>query len=478
MNNGSGRRINNVEGRRSPENGGYGEAREGRTGVTRPKAEIKRPLPGRKTEGSGSYRPKAEVTRTPKRGSYSAGRSVRPYGAVQKADEKSLAKAEKEKRWYERVTRTKGSPDRIFFILVALLISLGIVMIYTASYPAAIAKGLSGSYYVIKQLRWIAIGTVMMLICTFFPTHLIKKFSPAIYGFSILMLIAVLIFGTTAGGAKRWINITEDIRIQPSEIAKLAIVLMLAWYLSNHENEVRDKGSFKNRLIYGVLIPGAFIGVMALLIAFEKHLSGLGITVILGVVVLFLGGVDLRITVPFYMGLAAVGVPAYLVINPYALERVTTFFDDEADILDEAWQTYQGTLAIGSGGFLGLGLGQSRQKYSYVSEAHNDFIFTIWCEEMGFVGAVAVIALFMALIIRGYRIALRAPDKYSSLIVFGIVTQVGVQAFLNIMVVSDAFFNTGVSLPFLSYGGTSLVMLMAEMGIVLGVSRRSYEILE
>ena len=141
----------------------------------------------------------------------------------------------------------------------------------------------------------------------------------------------------------------------------------------------------------------------------------------------------------------------------------------------EKWQTYQGTLAIGSGGFLGLGLGQSRQKYSYVSEAQNDFIFTIWCEEMGFVGAVVIVLLFMALIIRGYKIALRAPDTFSSLLVFGIITQVGIQAFLNLMVVTDIIFNTGISLPFLSYGGSSLVMMMAEMGIVLSVSRRSYQ---
>ena len=152
-----------------------------------------------------------------------------------------------------------------------------------------------------------------------------------------------------------------------------------------------------------------------------------------------------------------------------------TFTDENADILSEKWQTYQGTLAIGSGGFAGLGLGQSKQKFSYVSEAQNDFIFTIWCEEMGFIGAVVIIALFIALIIRGYRIALRAPDTFSSLIVFGIITQVGLQAFLNLMVVTDVIPNTGISLPFLSYGGSSLVMLMAEMGIVLSISRRSYQ---
>ena len=152
-----------------------------------------------------------------------------------------------------------------------------------------------------------------------------------------------------------------------------------------------------------------------------------------------------------------------------------SYTNENADILNEKWQTYQGTLAIGSGGFLGLGLGQSRQKYSYVSEAQNDFIFTIWCEEMGFVGAVIIILLFVALVFRGYRIALRSPDVFSSLIVFGITTQVGLQAFLNLMVVTDVIPNTGISLPFLSYGGSSLVMMMAEMGLILSISRRSYQ---
>ena len=434
-----------------------------------------------------SVSPKAETGRTAARDparSFSSGRGkgipsrdVRSGGssrAMTKRERGELKRAERDREWRDSVERVRSGHDWIFFIIVMLLISIGTVMVYSASYPSALADGLGGFYYVGRQLFWIAIGLIAMFAMSYSPSEWIKKASPMIFVLTFLLLVAVLVAGSTVNGAKRWIG-TGQIRIQPSEIAKFAIVAILAWYVSRNEENIKRSKTRGGRFIYGVLIPSVFIFIFARMVILEKHLSGTLIIVAIGVILMFLAGADWKFMLPYYLGIGGLGGAAYLLKNPYALKRLTTFTDENADILAEKWQTYQGTLAIGSGGFAGLGLGQSKQKFSYVSEAQNDFIFTIWCEEMGFIGAIVIIALFIALIIRGYKIALRAPDTFSSLIVFGIITQIGLQAFLNLMVVTDVIPNTGISLPFLSYGGSSLVMLMAECGIVLSISRRSYQ---
>ena len=395
--------------------------------------------------------------------------------ALTKRESREIKKAEKDMEWSEGIERVRSGHDWIFFIIVMLLISIGTVMVYSASYPSAIAEGLSGFYYVGRQIFWIVIGVIAMFVMSYVPSVWVKRAAPVIYVLTIILLAAVPFVGKTVNGAKRWIQITSQVRIQPSEIAKLAVVIILAWYVSNNSDKFRNVESRRDRFIHGVFKPSIFIFILAAMVIVEKHLSGALIIVAIGVIVMFLAGADWKLMLPYYLGLGGGGAAIYVLKNPYALGRLLTFFSENADKLDEDWQTYQGTLAIGSGGFLGLGLGQSRQKYSYVSEAQNDFIFTIWCEEMGFVGALIIILLFVALVFRGYRIALRSPDVFSSLIVFGIVTQVGLQAFLNLMVVTDLIMNTGISLPFLSYGGSSLVMMMAEMGIVLSISRRSYQ---
>ncbi len=394
---------------------------------------------------------------------------------MSRSESRSARRAEKDKQWTEGIERVRSGHDWIFFIIVMILISLGTVMVYSASYPSAIADGLGGFYYVGRQIFWIAIGIVAMFIMSYFPSVWVKKAAPIVYILTLILLAAVPFIGKTVKGAKRWIQVTSQVRIQPSEIAKLAVVIILAWYVSNNAAKFKKTESRKNRFIYGVFIPSLFIFLLAGMVIIEKHLSGTLIIVAIGVIVMFLAGADWKMMIPYYLGLGGAGAALYLFKNRYALERILTFTDENADILSDKWQTYQGTLAIGSGGFLGLGLGQSRQKFSYVSEAQNDFIFTIWCEEMGFVGAVIVIVLFVFLVFRGFKIALKSPDVFSSLLVFGIITQVGLQAFLNLMVVTDVIPNTGISLPFLSYGGSSLVMMMAEMGIVLSISRRSYQ---
>ncbi len=394
---------------------------------------------------------------------------------LSRKESRDMKRAEKDKNWNEGIERVRSGHDWIFFIIVMILISVGTVMVYSASYPSAIAEGKSGFYYVGKQIFWIAIGVIAMFVMSYVPSVWVKKAAPALFVFTMILLAAVPFIGKTVKGAKRWIQITSQIRLQPSEIAKLTVVVILAWYVSNNSDKFRNVESRRDGFIHGVFKPSLFIFALAGMVIVEKHLSGTLIIVAIGVIVMFLAGADWKLMLPYYLGVGGAGAGVYLLLNPYALSRILTFANENADILDEKWQTYQGTLAIGSGGFLGLGLGQSRQKFSYVSEAQNDFIFTIWCEEMGFVGAIIIIALFLALVFRGYRIALRSPDVFSSLLVFGIITQVGLQAFLNLMVVTDVIPNTGITLPFLSYGGSSLVMMMAEMGIVLSISRRSYQ---
>lgn len=412
-----------------------------------------------------------------------AGRTMTASGRAPKNTETALTireqmaleKRRKDKEWSKGIERTRSGPDTVFLIILVLIISIGVIMVYSASYPTAINEGKGGFYYAGRQLIWIAFGAAMMLLAMIFPSRAVSKLSIPIYLIVAVLLALVLIIGTKGGGAQRWIKITESFRIQPSELAKFSLPVLLAWYCDKFGHLFKEAETKKERILYGVVFPSIPVFFYALLIAAEKHLSGLFIVVAIGVIVMFLGGAPFRATAVYYGSLGILGIFGYLILNPYALLRIKTFFDANADNLDENWQTYQGSLAIGSGGFLGLGLGQSRQKYSYVSEAQNDFIFTIWCEEMGFVGAVLVIVLFMALIFRGYKIALKAPDTFSSLMVFGIMTQVGIQVILNLLVVTDSFMNTGISLPFLSYGGSSLVVLMTEMGLVLSVSRRSYQ---
>ena len=254
---------------------------------------------------------------------------------------------------------------------------------------------------------------------------------------------------------------------------KIGLVLLLAAYFGKYAEYMRRGVGLKLRFLYGTLFPAFIIFPPCALVLLEKHLSGTIIIFMIGMIVMFLGGTSIVLTGSIY-GLAGIAAGfAYVMANPYALQRILTYGNENADILSDKWQTTQGLYAIGSGGLFGLGLGQSRQKFSYVSEPQNDFIFTIWCEETGYIGALFVIALFVALLFRGFTVARRAPDVFSSLTVYGIMSHITLQAILNVAVVTDTIPNTGISLPFFSYGGSSLIMLMFEMGIVLSISRHS-----
>lgn len=394
--------------------------------------------------------------------------------AARKAELRAISDEKKEKQWQSGVERVRGGVDKIMLALVLILVTLGALMVFSASYPAGVTEKGDGFFYVKKHLIFMAIGAVLMIAASFVPYRFYKSWGPlVIYGIAMILLAVVLVKGSSEGEAKRWIYI-GSFSIQPSEIMKIALVMTLAWYIDRYREKMKNAVGFKEKYKYNVFYPFLFIVPACLMVILEKHLSGTLILALLGITVMLIGGCNVKYTLitSAIGGAAAFGL--FIIRNPYALKRLVTFTSDETDLLGAGWQTNQGVLAIGSGGVFGLGFGQSNQKHSYVSMAHNDFIFSIWCEELGFVGAVCLILLFVAFIWRGYVVASRAPDTFSTLLAFGIITQVGVQAFLNMMVVCDIIPNTGISLPFISYGGSSLIMLMAEMGLVLSVSRQYY----
>ncbi len=430
------------------------------------------------TDGTHGNRNTGNIQYTSGRRYREQNREVPPSKKGTPRDKSLVTRRESAVRTYvgeHEVEYVVGKPDWIFGTVVLILVSLGILMVYSASYPTAVANYNDGFFYAKKQLLFALLGIGAMIAASCIHTNFYKKLSPVFYVIGVLALIAVLLVGTDSHGAKRWVSVA-GVNIQPSEFAKLTLVFFLAWYVNKFKDRYGVGESKKNRFVYGVVLPLVIIGLYAGLVMLENHLSGTIIMVTLGIITLFIAGAPVKLNALTYFSLGLPTVIAYIIYNPYALDRVYTFLNKEnADILGERWQTYQGILAIGSGGFMGLGFGQSRQKFSYVSEAQNDFVFTIWCEEMGFFGAMVVIGLFAFLIIRGFHIAMKATDVFSSVLVFGIMTQVAIQVILNLMVVTDIVPNTGISLPFMSSGGSSLFMLMGEMGIVMSVSKRSYQ---
>ncbi len=408
--------------------------------------------------------------------------SPEPQGLVARGRQKlQVMSSRADERWEEKgnaLVRTRGSMDRTMLSLILILLALGSIMVFSASYPSALAQKGNSLYYITRHMFFVITGVVAMLAISKFPLWVFEDYAPVAFGIAVFLLIFVLIptpFSVARGEARRWL-IFGSITVQPSEIMKAALILMLARYLGKHQQDmVKGTRSWGCFFVRSTVLPGLFLGFACILVLAENHLSGMLIMGMIGAVVLFMGGVPWFFLLAVALTLGGAAVVLFVTTQDYALERLTSFFDKEnVDILDEGWQTAQGQYAIGSGGFLGTGLGGSRQKYSYVSEPQNDFIFTIWCEEMGFVGAVAVIALFLLFLWRGIVIATRAPDTFSALAVLGIVGHVSIQAFLNIGVVTGALPNTGVSLPFFSYGGTSTLVLLMEMGVLLAVSRHLY----
>lgn len=370
-------------------------------------------------------------------------------------------------------TVVRGGIDIPFLLIVAALLGYGAVMVYSASSVYAQQYMDDTYYYVLRHIMFMIIAIAITVPFVVFAKPWVWRFmSLPVYIGAIILLLLVLVIGKEGGGAQRWIYI-GGLSIQPSEIAKLAVVLVLAAYLAEHEKEVNSRYKFGGSLKHGVLIPGMMLGMILVLVLLEKHISGLMIIGMIGISMMFLGGTRLKYIV-MIAGVVVATACLLVLVSDYAQDRVNTWlFLEQVDPLGSAWQTLQGLYAIGSGSVFGLGLGNSRQKFGYVSQPQNDFIFTIVCEELGFIGALLVVVLFGLLLWRGFRIASRAPDKFSSLVVYGLCIKVVLQAALNIAVVTNSMPNTGISLPFFSYGGTALALQIFEMGIILSISRYS-----
>ena len=357
--------------------------------------------------------------------------------------------------------------DLPFLVLVLTLVGFGLVMLFSASYAVALYRRGDAYAYIRPQLLYAALGLIAMWLASRVDYHIYHKLAWPVLGVSLVLLVLVL-FMPEYNGCKRWLVIPGVGTLQPSEIAKFAVVLAFSHIISLNASRMK---SFS----VGVLPFGLVLGMVAVLMLLEPHLSGTLLILGIGAVLMFVGGTGIKWFI--LAGAGAVGAVGAAVavmpdLVPYAASRLASWLDPFADPLGDGHQTIQSLYAIGSGGATGLGLGNSRQKHMFVPEPQNDFIFSIICEELGFVGALAVVTLFVLLLLRGITLAVHAPDRFGGLLVVGFVVQVTMQAALNIAVVTNTIPNTGISLPFFSSGGTSLMMLLGEMGIVLSVSRQ------
>ncbi len=365
----------------------------------------------------------------------------------------------------------RPSLDVPFLALLLVLLCYGLIMLFSAGYAVALYRRGDAYTYIRPQLLFAVLGVAAMYAASLIDYHIWHKLAWPLVSLSLVLLVVVL-FMPEYNGCKRWIVIPGLGTLQPSEIAKFSVVLVFSHIISLNHDRMRTFST-------GVLPFGLILGVVAVLMLLEPHLSGTLLILSIGAVLMFVGGTGLKwfgIAGGLGAGAIAAAIIALPELVPYAADRLASWRDPFADPLGEGHQTIQSLYAIASGGLTGLGLGNSRQKYLYVPEPQNDFIFSILCEELGFVGAALVVALFLLLLLRGISIAVRARDKFGALLVVGFVVQVVLQAVLNIAVVTNTIPNTGISLPFFSSGGTSLMMLLGEMGIVLSVSRQADQV--
>lgn len=365
----------------------------------------------------------------------------------------------------EAVRQRRGSIDLPFAALTLLLLTIGVVMVLSASYARAYysaATGHNAAYYFMRQLGFALAGVGAMYALSLFPMQFYRRMSFLVLAAAAGLLALVPVIGVSQGDAKRWISLGFT-TFQPSEIAKIGIILYFAALICKFKGRMRT-------VRYGILPFAGVLLIIVALLVMEPHFSAAIIIIAIGAVMLFLGGVRLYWFVgALIAALAALGV--VMTFFPYASSRITTWLDPFANTSGSGYQIVQSLYAIGSGGLFGLGLGQGRQKYLYLPEEHNDFIFPVVCEELGFVGAIAILILFALLVIRGYWLAMHMRDRYSILVTAGITTLLAIQVILNVAVVTNLVPCTGISLPFFSYGGTALLIQLAEMGIVLSASR-------
>ena len=362
--------------------------------------------------------------------------------------------------------------DYILFITVLILLSLGVIMVLSSSASSALSKTGKSYTYFVRQFIFAIIGIGIMLFISKIDYRFYKKYYWLVYAVSVLVLLLVLIpgLGREVNGATRWIGIPGLGQFQPSEITKIGLIIFYAGYLSDHKSELKDFWRCFVKPLAFLLPP------IAILYLVQNHLSVCLVIAAITAVMMLMAGCRLL----HFIAAGLVGVAGIVIMlikgqtsesSSFRWDRIVTFFDPWSDATGTGYQMVQSLYAIGSGGLFGVGLGNSTQKYLYIPEPQNDFIFAIVAEELGFVGCVAIIALFGIFVWRGIVIAMKAPDMFGSLLAVGVTTLVAVQAIINIAVVTASIPTTGMALPFFSYGGTALVILLASVGILLNVSR-------
>lgn len=359
--------------------------------------------------------------------------------------------------------------DLPFFLLVLFLLVPGLITVLSSSFARAYydpgnVTGGNAAYYFIRQLLFALFGLAAMLIASRIPMAIYRKYALAFMIFSVVLLALVPVIGVRANGSRRWLGV-GGLTVQPSELSKLAVILLFSDMICKRRGKMKT-------IRYGILPFALVLVVIVGLLVLEPHFSASIIIIAVGAVMLFLGGVSIGWFIAAFTAGGA-GLLVLLLMFPYASSRINTWRDPFSSSSDEGYQIVQSLFSIGSGGLSGLGLGESRQKYLFLPEEHNDFIFSVFCEEMGFIGAALVLILFALLIIRGYNIALHCRSRFSALTAAGISTLLALQVFLNVAVVTNLIPCTGISLPFFSYGGTALLIQLGEMGIILSASRET-----
>ena len=373
-----------------------------------------------------------------------------------------------ERKAYEA---SKGSMDLSFLLLTLLLTGIGLIMLFSASFPSAYYETGDAAYYVKRQAVFAVMGIAAMLMMSKINYQRLRGAARLLLGFSIFLLILVIIphVGITVNNATRWLGIEGVFTFQPSEIAKLAVIIYFADNISKKKEKMETWR-------YGVVPYIPILLCFVILMMLEPHLSGTILIVGISIMMMVVGGMKRWLVALGFSGVGAAAVTYVKLVEAgiikYGAGRINMWHDPWLDSSDTGYQMVQSLISIGSGGLLGVGFGKGRQKFLFLPEEHNDFIFAIICEELGLIGASLIILVFMLLILRGFWIALHARDRFGALLVVGCMTQIGLQTFLNMAVVTSLLPATGISLPFFSYGGTALALQLFEMGIVLSVSRQ------
>ncbi len=358
----------------------------------------------------------------------------------------------------------KNPIDFTLLITILLLLSIGLIMLLSASSPSALSESGNSYSYFFRQAIFAVAGLFMMWVISNIDYRFYQKYYKLAYIVAFLLLLAVPLIGREINGAKRWIYVTETLSVQPSELVKLLMIIFYAGILVKNRDELNKYGK-------GFLKHIIMIAPIIVLLLIEPHFSASIIIIGIASIMMITAGCKFWHFLASGLVVGVPGIIALIILEPYRLQRVITFLNPWSDPTGDGWQVIQSLYAIGSGGLFGAGLGESKQKYLYIPEPHNDFIFSILAEELGFIGCAVVIILFAIFIWRGVLIAMKSPDMFGSLVAIGITAQIAIQVIINIAVVTSSMPATGMPLPFFSYGGTSLFILLCEMGVLLNISK-------